>query len=142
MAPAQVPQIGNVRLLLGTFAGQTNPIPAPSPVVLLDVVLAAGERWSYLPPEGFDAGWLFPYRGSIEVASEWAQGEVAILAEGDGSIEITAETDARVLVGVAVPHPHPLVLGTYSVHTNAGSLASGEQRIREIGERLRVEGRR
>ncbi len=41
--PSRVPQVGPVRVLLGEYEGHTSPIPAPSPVVYLDVVLAQGQ---------------------------------------------------------------------------------------------------
>jgi hypothetical protein len=45
------------------------------------------------------------------------------------------------MLGSAVPHPHDLVLGYYSVHTSAEALAKGEQRIREIRAELVEQGR-
>ena len=41
----------------------------------------------------------------------------------------------------AIKHPHPLVLGDYSVHTSGPALARGEAEINRIGERLRADGR-
>ena len=52
-----------------------------------------------------------------------------------------AEDDAEFMLGSAVPHPHDLVLGYYSVHTSAEALAKGEQRIREIRAELIRQGR-
>jgi hypothetical protein len=43
--------------------------------------------------------------------------------------------------GSAIKHPHPLVLGNYSVHTSAETLRRGEAEIRRIGQRLRADGR-
>jgi hypothetical protein len=40
-----------------------------------------------------------------------------------------------------VKHPHPLVLGTYSVHTSKAALAQGEAEINRIGQQLRAAGR-
>jgi len=44
-------------------------------------------------------------------------------------------------MGSAVPHPHELVLGYYSVHTSPQTLIAGERRIDEIRARLQKEGR-
>ena len=46
---------------LGSYDGATNPIPAPSPMVYLDVVLNPGETWSFTPPEGHTIGWAMVY---------------------------------------------------------------------------------
>jgi hypothetical protein len=40
-----------------------------------------------------------------------------------------------------VKHPHPLVLGSYSVHTSPEALEIGEAGIARIGARLREQGR-
>ncbi|ASL45910.1 hypothetical protein bAD24_III00840 [Burkholderia sp. AD24] len=44
-------------------------------------------------------------------------------------------------LGSAMPHPHDLVLGYYSVHTSAEALRTGEARIVEIATDLRRQGR-
>jgi redox-sensitive bicupin YhaK (pirin superfamily) len=142
IAPADVPQVGNVRVLLGQYGGLTNPIPAPSPVDYLDVTLAAGERWVYTPPAGQSVAWAFVYAGRARVEGAEVAGELVCLEEGAGDVNIEALEPARVLFGCAQKHPHPLVLGTYSVHTSAQALAQGEARIREVGEQLRRQGRR
>jgi hypothetical protein len=54
---------------------------------------------------------------------------------------ITAEVDTDFVLGSAVPHPHPLVLGHYSAHTSPSALADGEAGIRAVRERLGAAGR-
>jgi len=58
---------------------------------------------------------------------------------GNGSIDLqaTGHGDAVFVIGSAVPHPHDLVLGHYSVHTSADALQAGEARIAELGAQLR-----
>jgi hypothetical protein len=46
------------------------------------------------------------------------------------------------VIGSAVPHPHPLHLGNYSVHTSAQALKDGERRIAELHRKLQQEGDR
>jgi hypothetical protein len=36
------------------------------------------------------------------------------------------------VLGSAIPHPHDLVLGSYSVHTSVDALVHGESEIRRI----------
>jgi hypothetical protein len=45
--------------------------------------------------------------------------------------------DTVFVIGSALPHPHELALGNYSVHTNPQALRAGEAKIAEIGARLR-----
>jgi hypothetical protein len=65
-----------------------------------------------------------------------------VFEESADAIEVQAQGKTSFVFGSAIKHPHPLVLGRYSVHTNAAALAQGEAEIRRIGERLRAEGRR
>ncbi|MCQ4437984.1 hypothetical protein NO135_23560, partial [Clostridioides difficile] len=58
----------------------------------------------------------------------------------DAPIEFEAVTDVRFVVGTAVPHPHDLHLGNYSVHTSAAALVAGEREIVRIGPELRAQG--
>lgn len=142
VAPADVPVVGNVRVLLGQYGGRENPIPAPSPIEYLDVTLGAGERWVYTPPAGQTVAWAFVYAGRARVEGAEVSGELVCLEDGPGDVHIEATEPSRVLFGCAQRHEHPLVLGTYSVHTSPPALARGEARIREIGEALRRQGRR
>ena len=61
--------------------------------------------------------------------------------ESEGAIELEAKGDTSFVFGSAVKHPHPLVLGYYSVHTSEATLAQGEAEIKRIGQRLRAAGR-
>jgi len=56
-------------------------------------------------------------------------------------ISFVAVQDTDFVFGSAVQHPHDLVLGYYSVHTNEAALQQGETRIQEIGQGLRADGR-
>jgi redox-sensitive bicupin YhaK (pirin superfamily) len=141
VAPEQVPQVGNVRVLLGAYAGHENPIPPPSPITYLDVVLVAGEAWTYTPHAGHTIAWAFVYRGKARVAGEEVARELVVLDESDAPFTIEASEPSRILVGSAKKHDHPLVLGSHSVHTSAAALGRGVARIREIAKELQRDGR-
>jgi redox-sensitive bicupin YhaK (pirin superfamily) len=141
VAPAQVPQVGNVRVLLGEYLGHTNPIPAPSPATYLDLVLDAGESWRFDPPAEHTVAWAFVYRGFARVCGEAVADELVVLDASTEPISIEAIEPSRVLFGSAKRHDYPLVLGSHSVHTNERSLARGAARIRAIREQLRRDGR-
>ncbi len=140
VAPAEVPQVGNVRVLLGAYGGAACPIPLPSPLLYLDVVLTAGERWSLQVPADHDLAWVFVYQGEARIGGDPTANELAILAGGD-DLAIEATTPARVLLGTARRHAHELVLGSHSVHTSEVALARGVATIDELGRELRATNR-
>lgn len=61
--------------------------------------------------------------------------------ESGEAIDFVARGDAAFVLGSAAKHPHELVMGHYSVHTNQAALAQGEAEIRRIGAQLQREGR-
>jgi redox-sensitive bicupin YhaK (pirin superfamily) len=109
----------------------------------LDVVLVPGERWTHTPPATHDVAWAYVYEGDALVNGEPAGRDLLLLGASPGGLAIEAGDGARtrVLVGTAEKHPHRLVLGQSSIHTNEASLGKGMRRIREIGAELRRDRR-
>jgi hypothetical protein len=85
--------------------------------------------------------WIAVGNGVVGTPDRVGRGELAIFAPGEAAVEFVAEADTEFMLGSAVPHPHDLVLGYYSVHTSAEALAKGERRIREIRAELARQGR-
>ena len=85
--------------------------------------------------------WIAVGKGAVRTPDRVRHGELAIFAPGQAAVEFVAEADTEFMLGSAVPHLHDLVLGYYSVHTNAEALAKGEQHIREIRAELVRQGR-
>ena len=85
--------------------------------------------------------WIAVGKGVVRVPDPVRRGELAIFAPGQEAVDFVAEAETEFMLGSAVPHPYELVTGYYSVHTGAGALAKGEQRIREIREKLVRAGR-
>jgi hypothetical protein len=50
--------------------------------------------------------------------------------------------DAVFVLASAIPHPHELHLGSYSVHTSAEALETGERRIEALREQMVAAGNR
>jgi redox-sensitive bicupin YhaK (pirin superfamily) len=126
LAAEEVTAAGPARVILGIY--------------YLDVQLAAGETWTYLPPLGHDVAWLAVSEGKLHSAEPLSMGELAVFAESNQAIKIRAEQASRFVLGSAVKHPHDLVLGYYSVHTSQAALAAGEAEIRRIGTQLQSAG--
>lgn len=136
IGPAGLPSSGPAQVLLGEYMGVSGAVPAPSPMTYLGVRLQAGERWRYLPPPGHSVAWLAVSAGSLRAPTAVGVGEMAVFEESGQAIELHAARDTEFVIGSAAKHPHPLVLGYYSVHTSADALYRGERRIREIGAAL------
>jgi redox-sensitive bicupin YhaK (pirin superfamily) len=137
----EIPHVGPARVILGRYENAESPVPAPSDINYLLVRLSAGERWQYTPPAGHSVAWLSVQRGALRVGDEGITNELVVFDGSDDVLAFTAEEDTEFVLGSAVPHPHTLVLGYYSVHTSAEALRTGEARIMEIGTQLRRRGR-
>lgn len=142
VSPAQVQHDGPVRVILGRHGSAVSEIRAPENINYFHVRLNAGETWHYQPPAGHNVSWLAIDQGRL-IASETVEaGQFALFEESDGApIEVYAEEATSFVIGSAIRHPYPLVLGHYSVHTNADALAQGEAEIRRIGRELAAQRR-
>ncbi len=139
---ADVPQEGPVRVLLGQYGAARSAIRAPEGIHYFHVQLVDGQSWTYQPPFDHRVAWLAVDQGQLRTGLETvASGEVAIFDTSSLSIDVVANGATSFVVGTAVPHPYPLALGHYSVHTSQAALAHGEAEIRRIGQQLRAQGR-
>ena len=142
IAPSDVPQVGPTRMVIGSLDGAASPIRAPAGINYFHVRLRDGESWRYTPPADHSVAWLAVDRGTLHASDTVGAGELAVFEESDdGFIEVRAEGDTSFVIGSAIKHPHPLVLGRYSVHTSAEALVRGEAEIRRIGRQLHAKGR-
>src|SRR6185503_2048216 len=127
-----IPTDGHVRVLLGSYGRLKSPIPYPQPVTYLHVRLRDGERWTFEPHAGHDVAWLAVSRGHLIVAGAKVGLEMVVFDEGNQPIEVTADGDVELVIASAVKHAHPLVTGSYSVHTSRKNLVIGEAGIEKI----------
>jgi redox-sensitive bicupin YhaK (pirin superfamily) len=141
LSASEIPDTGPARVILGRYGNVVSPVPAPADINYLLVRLAAGEQWQYTPPAGHSVAWLSIQRGALRIAGERISNELVVFEESEDVLAFTADEDSEFVLGSAVPHPHNLVLGYYSVHTSAEALRAGEARIMEIGTQLRRRGR-
>jgi redox-sensitive bicupin YhaK (pirin superfamily) len=155
---SQVPTSGPARVILGSYDGIHSPARAPDGVTYLLVRLAASERWTFVPPgqrsaPGADwsvqsskqsVGWLALASGQLVGDTPADAGEMLIFDQSDKFITLQASPDAEAVfvIGSAVPHPHDLHLGNYSVHTSADALAKGEANIERLRRLLVAAGDR
>ena len=144
---ADMPQDGPARVIVGEYNGVRSPVPAPDGINYLLVTLAAGETFTYQPPAGHTVGWLAVSQGKLSTGATQPSavaGDMVVFDNSGATLHLQAsgDTPAVFVLGSAVPHPHPLHLGNYSVHTSAKALEIGENRIKELGRTLKALGDR
>lgn len=136
----EIPSDGPARVLLGRSGDAVSPIDAPPGINYFVVQLKAEERWTFQPPRGHQVAWIAVMDGSLRAPDPVTKGELVVFDRSDAAIEFETVTDARFILGTAIPHPHNLHLGHYSVHTSAAALIEGEREIARIGRELRAKG--
>lgn len=141
---AAVPAAGPARVILGRYDGARSPARSPEGVTYLLVKLAAGERWTFTPPDAQSVAWLAVGSGRLTGHTPAQAGEMVLFAAAQQPItlEASATGEAIFVIGAATPHPHDLHLGRYSVHTSAESLARGEENIERLRQLLLEAGDR
>jgi hypothetical protein len=107
----------------------------------LAVQLAQGARWTYTPPPGHTVAWAAVATGALTAGETIDAGELVAFEPSSQSIDFVAPQATSFVLGSAVPHPHDLVMGRYSVHTSPAALAQGATEIRRIATQLRQAGR-
>jgi redox-sensitive bicupin YhaK (pirin superfamily) len=135
---------GPAHVILGQYEGVSSPVRAPAGVNYLLVTLRPGETWSYTPPVGHQVAWLAVASGKLQASQPLSAGDMALFAPSEDGIMLATlgDDDAVFVLGSAVPHPHDLHLGYYSVHTSAEALVRGEARIDALGQGLAKAGDR
>jgi redox-sensitive bicupin YhaK (pirin superfamily) len=141
---SRMPQAGPAHVIVGAYDGVESPVRAPAGLNYLLVTLQPGETWTYQPPRGHSTAWLAVAQGAVDAGETLAEGEMAVFDRDGAPLTLTAlgESESVFVLGSAVPHPHDLHLGYYSVHTSPQALERGEQRIAELGEKLAAAGDR
>ncbi|MFS8047539.1 pirin family protein [Rhizobium sp. BR 314] len=128
-----IPEIGPARLIVGAYQDKMSPVRAFAGINYLLVTLAPGEAWAYETPSGHEVGWLSVSHGSLSAGGEILAGDMVAFDRSDAAIQIQAGPDgATFVLGSALPHPHDLVQGYYSVHTSEEALKAGEARIADV----------
>jgi redox-sensitive bicupin YhaK (pirin superfamily) len=137
----QVPKVGPVTVLLGTYKGVSSPLTPPSDIAYLGVSLKAGQRWRYEPPAAHTVAWMATKFGSVRVPELVEKHELVAFEPSNQAIEFEAVSDVEFVVGSAVKHPYSLSIYGESVHTSPEALEKGIARIAETKTRLISEGR-
>lgn len=130
---AEIPAAGPARIIAGSYDGVRSPVRSFDGLNYLLVTLAPGERWTYSPPAGHEVAWLALSAGDLDAKDPYRAGDMIIFDRSESPIPLRAGSEgATFVLGSAVPHPHELVLGYFSVHSSEDALRTGEARIEEI----------
>ncbi len=136
---------GELRILLGEYHAQNSnlqsPITSHQDMHYWVLTLAPHATWQWHVPTQHDVCWAFPFKGNVIFNRRAEALELLTFGEGQSIQFLAGPEGAHILLGSARKHPHPLVLGPSSVHTNKASLLAGHQRIREMGLTLQAQGR-
>ena len=126
-----IPRVGPACLILGQLGSIRSPVRSPPGINYLLVTLEAGKSWTYQPPQGHRTAWVAVGSGQLKGDRTARPGDILIFEQRDGSIELESigHQPAVCVVGTAVPHPHELVMGTYSIHTSERALIVAENNL-------------
>lgn len=138
LPPEKVQAHGPARVILGRYGNASSAIATRASINYLHVKLKDGDHWRYQPPAGHTVGWVSPSAGQLHTAGHVLHNEIAVFEESNAVLAFVAEGDTEFVLGSAVKHPHDLVLGYYSVHTNRDALDRGEAQIKRIREELQA----
>ncbi len=137
LQPETLPQLDGVKVVAGTYRGQTSPLKVPFAMTYLDIELKAGETFRWDTPHGQSKGFIFPRLGEASLQGQLLpQGNLSILEEGEGLIEIQATSDAALVLLCAAPQDYPIVSRRASIHTNSEALDRSLLRIQQIGQSM------
>lgn len=109
---------GRIRVLAGTWAGQTGPAQTPTRIAYAHLELEAGARFQQSIPEGWTAA-VVPLHGALRIeGTEVPADTVALLGAGDSlALEVEAEVSLMLLAGAPlrepIAHYGPFVLNTW-----------------------------
>ncbi|WP_108124641.1 pirin family protein [Saccharospirillum mangrovi] len=129
----QTPAVGPARVMIGSYAGVTSPARSPQNMTYLLVTLAPNERWQFVPEPKQSTAFIAVAKGDLDANGAITAGDLAAFEDSTDPIDIQAGAQgATFVLGSAIPHPYPLSLGYYSVHTSPEALAIGEAEILRI----------
>ena len=98
------------RVFLGSSFGHTSPVPTHTPLLGAELMLATGATKVVEVDGGFEHGVLLDVGLVTVEGRQLSPGELAYLAPGRDTLEITATDEARVLILGGPPFGEPIVM--------------------------------
>jgi redox-sensitive bicupin YhaK (pirin superfamily) len=98
----------SVHVLVGMLAGQTSPVKAASPTLYAALDVHAGSAFN--APADYAERAVYVVSGSIAVDDELVESGTLIVLESDVEVELTAQTNARLMLVGGAPLDGPRTL--------------------------------
>ena len=141
LQPGEVPQVDNVRILLGEYQGVKAAAPVSHNVSYLHICIKKGQVYDWQLPRGQTRGFVYSLTGSLSINRQIFHAEqLALLQEYPSSqvveLSITAESDSEFVLALAEPWAHDIVSQYGQIHTNSSALEVGKQKIKLLGHAL------
>ncbi len=149
LQPNEIPQVDNVRVLLGEYQGAHATLKAAEQishnVSYLHVQLEKGQRFQWQLPKKQSRGFVYPMSGRLLINQQSIETEqFALLKEFDHSQQVTlsiiAEANSEFVVALTEPWPYEVVSHGGQIHTSKAALAIGSKRIQALGNELVQQG--
>ena len=140
LEPAEIPVVGNTKILMGEYKGVSAGFKNPVDVVYLQVELQEGETWFYKPPALYQRGFIFPFNGNdINVMGVTVPlGTMGLLEDSSQPIQVDAKSGPTTFVlALAEPGRHPIVAKHGSIHTSKERMSESLNRIAELGRAIK-----
>ncbi|MCJ8338069.1 MAG: pirin family protein [Pseudomonadales bacterium] len=141
LQPGEVPQVDNVRILLGEYQGVKAAAPVSHNVSYLHICIKKGQIFDWQLPRGQTRGFVYPLTGSLSINRQIFHAEqLALLQEYPSSqvveLSIIAESDSEFVLALAEPWAYDIVSQYGQIHTNSNALEVGKQKIKLLGNVL------
>ncbi|MDN5204699.1 pirin family protein [Fulvivirgaceae bacterium BMA10] len=131
--PENLPIIDNVKVIAGTYKKIKSPLKVPFEMTYLDVVLEAGEHFTFSSPASQKTGFIFPRIGDIHLHGEKIPlGNLGILESNDGELLIEANSHSRFVLITTLPQKLPKVVQGGSMHTSKEAMKRSLDRIQKL----------
>lgn len=110
-APEARPAPGvRLRVFVGALAGQASPVRTRTPLLGAQLLLAAGTTWRVDVPAGHEHAVLVD-EGVVRMdGTTLRAGELGVRDAGPGTLELSAETDVRLVVLGGEPYDEQIVM--------------------------------
>ena len=134
---------GSVRVLLGSLAGSTSPVPTHTPLLGAEVILDPGDSMTLVVDPAFEHGVLVDIGPVVLGGVEVGRAELGYVATGAARLELTNPGDeaARVMLLGGEPFGEPLVMWwNFVARTHEEVVAYREQWQARSDRFGRVEG--
>jgi redox-sensitive bicupin YhaK (pirin superfamily) len=117
---------GTIRVIAGSYGGETGPASTFSPMTLLDLHLTKGDDFVLTLPAAYNVG-LYVARGSVLVNGDRPAKtqQLVVLGWNSTDVQLTASEDSLVLVLAGAPIEEPLATyGPFVMNTNEELMAA------------------